>query len=276
MILEPCYLEAEQCPKKINPAGLCMPFVDNPCGKMEKIISFLHLRRKFSLWDPKRSSNTYITTSLVSQWKAADANIGYFSYWCAAVSWITGCNYLLCLNHMLCFFISFSASACKCVCSYGKSPWSLCLLWQSVCLLQDKYHHWLFCFTVLSENKAVVMVTMGQQDGVSTVHPAWGGHLLPDFRIKWCCLDFTKLFYHKNLIRQFCNIIVWVRKTRLNTTFAFPSILNWSLEKHCSVHTPLWVFHLHCPLPSTFLLPSWLIFSFTVTLKKDFLICICD
>lgn len=60
----------------------------------------------------------------------------------------------------------------------------LCLFWQSVCLQGDKYHHRLFCFTILGENKAVMMVTMGQQDEVCSMHPAWGWPHLVDFRIK--------------------------------------------------------------------------------------------
>lgn len=156
---------------------------------------------------------------------------------------------------------------------------SLCLLlWQSVFLQQDKHNHWLFCFKILSEDKAVVIVTMGQQDEVSTVHPAWGWPHLANFRIKLCGFDFSKLFYHNDLIRQFCNIILWGRKTSvqqgLTLSLHCPILLNFSLEEHSSVHTPLQVFHLHSPLPSTFLLPSWLIFFFTVTLKKD--ICIYD
>jgi len=217
----------------------------------------------------------------VNQWRAAGAHFKYFTYWCSAVSWITGYNYLLCLNHISCFSISFSASAFKCVWSHGQSP-SKAFSSLRECLQQDKYNHWLIWFRILSENKAVVIVTMGQQDEVSTVHPAWGWPHLADFRMKLCCLYFTKLFYLNDLVRQFCNIIPWGRKEdlcigRLTTTFVFPNTLKLEFRGTLfSVLTPLWVFHLHYPLPSTFLFPSWLILSFTVTLKRDFLICVHD
>lgn len=69
----------------------------------------------------------------------------------------------------LLLFLCWCLQVC---CSHGKSPFKA-LSFLTECLQEDKYHHWLFCFTILGENKAVMMVSMRQQDEVSTMLPAW-------------------------------------------------------------------------------------------------------